>query len=46
MNYIKPEITMLASASVTIQGQSKALFTGNDSLQSPWQTMGAYESDE
>jgi hypothetical protein len=44
MNYTKPEITSLASASFVIQGSK-----GTQSLDShnePFETVSAYEADE
>jgi hypothetical protein len=46
MNYIKPEIAIVGSASATIHGQMKDVVTGSDSVDSPWHTLGAYEADE
>jgi len=48
MNYAKPEISVVASASSAIQTQSqqKPHNLGFDSVQSPYQTIGAYEGDE
>jgi hypothetical protein len=46
MNYVKPEIAVVASATSAIQKHEKAQFTGSDSIVSPYQTLGAYEADE
>jgi|HubBroStandDraft_3_1064219.scaffolds.fasta_scaffold3744441_1 hypothetical protein len=47
MNYAKPEITPLASASSMIQGLPKAAATTPDgSLVPDRMTVAAYESDE
>lgn len=48
MNYAKPEITSLASASSAIQGQqTKASNTVADAHQDPYsRTVIAYEADE
>jgi hypothetical protein len=47
MNYVEPEIAVLASASTAIQGGEKARFSGFDSIVGdPRQTLGAYEADE
>jgi hypothetical protein len=45
MNYTKPEITSLASASLVIQGSSKTATTSKDS-QEVYVTIPAYEADE
>jgi hypothetical protein len=47
MNYNKPEITSLASASSVIQGSPKQVTTTKDSAGTPdYVTLAAYESDE
>lgn len=47
MNYTKPEITSLASASFAIQGHPKATATTPDSVPIPdCMTVTAYEADE
>lgn len=48
MNYVKPEVALLASASSAIQGDPpKAAFTQPDSVGDPYLiTVGAYEADE
>jgi hypothetical protein len=48
MNYTKPEITSLASASSVIQGQThKSITTSEDGLHIPdFSTPAAYEADE
>jgi hypothetical protein len=45
MNYSKPEITSLASASLVIQGSSQKSVAMRDSSE-PLQTNPAYEADE
>ena len=45
MNYNKPEITSLASASFVIQG-TKELVQGKDSGSSPYESISAYQADE
>ncbi|MGA2605932.1 MAG: hypothetical protein ABSD89_06120 [Halobacteriota archaeon] len=50
MNYTKPEITSLASASLVIQGSPsgspKTVFHINDYLDIDYATPAAYEADE
>lgn len=46
MNYSKPEITSLPSASLVIQGGSSKSIVHNDSANDPLQTPNAYEADE
>jgi len=47
MNYTKPEITSLASASSVIQGGTSKMFSTNDGKQTEsLQTPNAYEADE
>jgi hypothetical protein len=45
MNYTKPEITSLASASAAIQGSSQKSAAVKDSTE-PITTPAAYEADE
>ncbi|MGA3198968.1 MAG: hypothetical protein ABSD89_06125 [Halobacteriota archaeon] len=45
MNYTKPEITSLASASSVIKGESKKM-GGQDSVPIDWTSVPAYEGDE
>jgi hypothetical protein len=45
MNYSKPEITSLASASLVIQGSSQKSAAVKDSTE-PITTPSAYEADE
>jgi|HubBroStandDraft_2_1064218.scaffolds.fasta_scaffold7088224_1 hypothetical protein len=45
MNYTKPEITSLASASTVIQGQIKSII-GMDGNHQPFESIAAYEGDE
>jgi hypothetical protein len=46
MNYTKPEITSLASASLVIQGKTAKALGGQDSTSIVSQTPAAYEADE
>jgi len=47
MNYSKPEIALVASASLAIQGQPKAASTTADNQGTPFtKTVAAYEADE
>jgi hypothetical protein len=46
MNYTKPEITSLASASKVIQSQIKNVTPTHDSSQEAYLTSSAYEADE
>jgi len=46
MNYTKPAITSLVSASFVIQGGSSKSIVHNDSANDPLMTASAYESDE
>jgi hypothetical protein len=46
MNYNKPEITSLASATFVIQGGSSKSIVHNDSANDPLMTPNAYEADE
>jgi hypothetical protein len=46
MNYTKPEITSLASASTVIQHQTTKAPGGNDTLNELVMTPPAYEADE
>jgi hypothetical protein len=47
MNYTKPEITTLASASFVIQGEtSKSRSTTTDGMVPDFKTLPAYEADE
>jgi hypothetical protein len=45
MNYSKPEITSLASASFVIQGTNKTA-TPTDNKGTIYETVSAYEADE
>jgi hypothetical protein len=45
MNYTKPEITSLASASFMIQGMPKTT-GGEDNVPIPYTSVPAYEADE
>jgi hypothetical protein len=48
MNYVKPEIAVLASANTAIQGVSKSTIPAYDNIVNGYtcQTVGAYEADE
>jgi hypothetical protein len=46
MNYTKPEITSLASASFVIQSGQIKSHSGVDSANQPLATVPAYEGDE
>ncbi len=46
MNYNKPEITSLASASFVIQSPQIKHSLGTDTAKQPFETVPAYEADE
>ncbi len=46
MNYTKPEITSLASASFVIQHVPKSESSSLDGQEVPYVTFNAYEADE
>ena len=46
MNYTKPEITSLASASFVIQGATSKTAINSDGAGSVLETPAAYEADE
>ena len=46
MNYNKPEITSLASASLVIQGVNDKSIYGHDIMSPIYQTNPPYEADE
>jgi hypothetical protein len=46
MKYTKPELLPVSSACKAIQSHNKGSMQAFDSLVSPYQTLGAYESDE
>jgi hypothetical protein len=46
MKYMKPELLPVSSACTVIQSHNKGTMQAFDSLASPYETLGAYESDE
>ena len=46
MNYNKPEITSLASASFVIQGSMSKTIQHEDNAHAPFESTSAYQADE